>query len=105
MKNKIIFIETAGSVANVFENQMKLPLLGTLYLGTILHNAGHTVTILNENFLAKKIHPIELHADYVCLSSLTLNANRTIELAKGVKKFYPHTKVIIGGIHASLLPD
>ncbi|MFH1379956.1 MAG: radical SAM protein [bacterium] len=105
MTKKIYFVETAGSIANIFENQMKLPLLGSLYLGTILHNAGYEVQILNENILKKKIHPIELDADYVCLSCLTLSASRTIELARGVRRMYPRTKLIVGGIHPSLLPE
>ena len=39
----VIFIEPIGSEASVFDNQMRLPLTGCLYLGTILHNRGHRV--------------------------------------------------------------
>jgi radical SAM superfamily enzyme YgiQ (UPF0313 family) len=106
MQNKsILFIEPAGSSANVFDNYMKLPLMGTLYLGTILHNKGYRVKILNENILSERIDPFEIEADYFCISALTLSANRTKLLAKQLKQLYPQSKVIIGGIHATLLPE
>lgn len=106
MKNKsVIFIEPSGSEANVFDNYMKLPLMGCLYLGTILHNKGYNVRIINENLLNRKISPIELQTDYLCISCLTVNANRGKELARQVKYNYPETKIIFGGIHPSLLSD
>jgi hypothetical protein len=77
VQNKsVIFVEPAGSKANVFDNFMKLPLLGSLYLGTILHSAGYVVKIINENILGRKISPFELNADYLCISCLTLSSSR-----------------------------
>lgn len=102
----VIFIEPKGSDSNVFDNYMNLPLLGSLYLGTILHNHGYKVKIISENILGRRILPVELRgADYVCLSSLTLNANQTKTLAGRIRQVSPGTKIFIGGIHASLIPD
>ncbi|MBN2406152.1 MAG: B12-binding domain-containing radical SAM protein [Elusimicrobia bacterium] len=101
----VIFIEPAGSKANVFDNYMKLPLLGSLYLGTILHNAGYTVKIINENILGRKISPFELNADYLCMSCLTLTSNRAKEIMIKAREIFPDIKIIAGGIHPSLLPD
>jgi len=100
----VIFIEPAGSKANVFDNFMKLPLLGSLYLGTILHNAGYIVKIINENILGRKISPFELNADYLCISCLTLTSNRAKELIIKAREIFPDIKIIVGGIHPSLLP-
>ena len=104
-KKSVIFIEPTGNKTNVFDNYMKLPLLGCLYLGTILHNAGYAVKILNENILGRRISPFELAADCVCFSVLTLNVNRAKELALKVREIFPKTKIVFGGIHPSLLPD
>jgi len=101
----VIFLEPAGSKANVFDNFMKLPLLGSLYLGTILHNAGYSVKIINENILGRKISPFELTADYLCVSCLTPTSNRARELMAKVREIFPGTKIIAGGIHPSLLPE
>ena len=104
-KKSVAFIEPAGSKSNVFENYMRFPLMGTLYLGTILHNAGHQVRIYNENILPKSIDPFEIKADIYRISALTVSANRARLLAQEIKRIYPAAKIIIGGIHASLCPE
>ncbi|MCF7790884.1 MAG: radical SAM protein [Victivallales bacterium] len=104
-KKRVIFIEPLGNKANVFDNYMKLPLVGPLYLGTILYNNGYDVKILNENIIGKQLDPYDLKADIFCLTALTVSANRAKVLAGQLKKLYPESKVLFGGIHASLLPD
>jgi len=105
VKKTILFIEPTGNRTNVFDNYMRLPLMGSLYLGTILHNQGYDVRILNENILAKEIDPYEIKADVFCITALTVSANRAKLLASQLKKIYPKSMFIIGGIHASLLPE
>ncbi|MGD9201659.1 MAG: cobalamin B12-binding domain-containing protein, partial [Chitinispirillia bacterium] len=103
-KKSIVFIEPAGSESNVFENYMHLPLMGSLYLGTILHNEGYRVNIYNENILPAPIDPFDIKADVFCISSITVSANRAKLLAHEIKRIYPYSRVIVGGIHASLSP-
>jgi hypothetical protein len=96
MKNKsVVFIEPMGSSTNVFDSYMKLPLMGSLYLGTILHNRGYRVSIFNENILGRKIDPFEVSADCFCISALTLNANRAKGLAKQIRQIHPQAKVTL----------
>jgi anaerobic magnesium-protoporphyrin IX monomethyl ester cyclase len=104
-KKKVAFIEPLGNVSNVFENYMRLPLMGSLYLGTILHNAGHEVRIYNENLLPSPIDPFDIRADIYCISALTVSANRARLLAHQIKRIRPDARVIMGGIHASLSPE
>jgi radical SAM superfamily enzyme YgiQ (UPF0313 family) len=104
-KKSIIFIEPGGNETNVFENYMHLPLTGTLYLGTILHNAGYQVKIYNECILSEKIDPFNLRADVFCITSLTVSANRAKFLAGQLRGIYPESTILIGGIHASLAPE
>lgn len=104
-KKSVAFIEPAGTAANVFERFMHLPLMGTLYLGTILHNLGYEVAIYNENILPEPVDPFHIHADVYCISALTVSANRAKILARKIKKIHPGARVIIGGIHASLSPE
>jgi radical SAM superfamily enzyme YgiQ (UPF0313 family) len=101
---KVIFIEPSGSGTNVFDDFMRLPLTGPLALGTILHNAGHQVSILTESILPKAIDPFELNADVFCISALTVSAPRARVLAKQLKRAHPSSRIIMGGIHASLIP-
>ncbi|HUI93073.1 MAG TPA: radical SAM protein [Chitinivibrionales bacterium] len=104
-KKSVVFIEPSGAVANVFEDFMKLPLTGTLYLGTILHNAGYDVRIYNESVLPERIDPFTIHADVFCISSLTTSATRAKALANQIRRIYPESRIIVGGIHASLVPE
>src|SRR3989338_2346824 len=95
---KIVLIEPRSSEANVY-SKIPMPLLGPVYLGTILKNAGHEVEIYNEDILEPDYSRLE--ADLIGISILTSTAKRGYEIAKK----FPKEKVIIGGVHASLLPE
>jgi len=82
----------------------KQPLLGPIYLGTMLRNQGHDVTIYNENM--KEIDYAHLYdSDVLGISMMTSTAPRGYELAKDFRKANPKGKVIIGGSHATFLPE
>lgn len=95
---KIVFIEPLASKANVY-SKLSMPLLGPVYLGTILKNKGHEVSIYKEDIQTPDY--ANLDADLICISILTSTAKRGYEIAKR----FPKQKVIIGGVHASLLPE
>jgi radical SAM superfamily enzyme YgiQ (UPF0313 family) len=84
---------------------MSLPLTGPLYLGTILHNLGHKVSIYHEGILRTPFDPFTNKADVYCISTLTVNANRTRLLASRIRHAYPDAKIFIGGIHSTLVPS
>lgn len=95
---KIVLVEPAASEANVY-SKLHMPLLGPVYLGTILRNRGYEVEIYNEDIFRPDY--ARLDADMIGISILTSTAKRGYEIAK----MFPKEKVIMGGIHASLLPD
>jgi len=95
---KVVLIEPASAEANVY-SKLHMPLLGPIYLGTILKNRGHDVQIYNEDIYRPDYS--RLNADIVGISILTSTAKRGYEIAGR----FPKEKVIIGGVHASLLPD
>lgn len=94
---KIVLIEPRASRANVY-SKLRMPLLGPIYLGTILKQRGHEVEIYHEDIYAPNYS--KLDADLIGISILTSTANRGYEIAK----HFPKEKVIIGGVHASLMP-
>ncbi len=95
---KIVFIEPTASKANVY-SKLHMPLLGPLYLGSILKNRGHEVEIYNEDIYRPDY--ARLKADIIGISVLTATAQRGYEIAQK----FPKEKVVIGGVHASLLPE
>jgi radical SAM superfamily enzyme YgiQ (UPF0313 family) len=111
MKTKrILFIEPAGALSNIFSRFMSIPLLGPVYLATIAKNAGYNVAIFNENVAGRPIRSDELESiDLLCVSCITA----TVERGKLIAAQYRNaraaagllSRVIIGGIHASMLPQ
>jgi len=95
---KVVLIEPRASEANVY-SKLSMPLLGPVYLGTILKNRGHEVEVYNEDICAPDY--ANLNADLIGISILTSTAKRGYEIAKR----FPKEKVIIGGVHASLSPQ
>ena len=109
-KQTILFVEPVGAVANVFSRFMSIPLLGPMYLAAMAKEAGHNVSIFNENIMGRSIMPAELaDIDILCVSCITA----TIERGKRISAMYRETRAaahlpsrsIVGGIHASMLPD
>ena len=95
---KIVFIEPHAKEANVY-SKLSMPLLGPVYLGTILKDRGHEVEIYNEDI--RRPDYAHLEADLIGISILTSTATRGYEIAAN----FPRDKVVIGGVHASLMPD
>lgn len=95
---KIVLIEPRACEANIY-SKLPMPLLGPVYLGTILKKRGHQVEVYNENIHAPDY--TRLKADLIGISILTPTAKRGYEIAKR----FPKEKVIMGGVHASLLPN
>jgi len=101
---KIVFIEPQSKYSSFsFGWISKLPFLGPVYLATILKNRGHDVEIYKESIKPIKIEKIK--ADVLCLHSLTSSSRRAYQIATEFKKLNPNSRVIIGGIHASLMPE
>ncbi|MFB3919480.1 MAG: radical SAM protein [Candidatus Velamenicoccus archaeovorus] len=95
---KIVLIEPGSTIANVY-SKISMPLLGPVYLGTILRNQGHEVEIYKEDIYTPDYANIK--ADIIGISILTATANRGYEIARR----FPKEKVIMGGVHASLVPE
>lgn len=107
---KVVFVEPRGAYSNVFDRMMTMPLLGPLYLGTIAEQAGYDVTILNENLLGREVAPEELQdVDILCVSCMTATVKRGKIIAREYTALRQSlgrpSRTIIGGIHASMLPE
>ncbi|MDZ7373967.1 MAG: B12-binding domain-containing radical SAM protein [candidate division KSB1 bacterium] len=89
----------------------RLPLLGLLYMGTILKQRGHQVTIFVESIYPAmdertgRLDPEVEQADVVGLSGMTCTIHRAYALARKVRQRNPRARVVIGGPHASFVPE
>ncbi|MBI5534123.1 MAG: B12-binding domain-containing radical SAM protein [Deltaproteobacteria bacterium] len=105
MGNRVVIVEPSGAADNVFSRYMKLPLLGPVILGTVLRDAGFQVRILNESILGRPVGPSDLDADFLLVGGLTCSALRGQEIARMYRHWYPKGRVIMGGIHATFMPE
>lgn len=108
---KITFIEPKTPGYNVFSRSMALPLMGPFYLATMAKQAGYDVQVYNENIApaySEKLDAVKqdvLDSDYLVITSLTSTAKRGYKIAKAFKRDNPRGKVLIGGIHATFMPN
>ncbi len=107
---KIALIEPKPPI-NVYFFLTKLPLLGNLFLGTILDKKGHEVKVFKEEIISTynekidELHPFLREADVVGITAITHTAQRAYTIADAIKRQFPYKKVIMGGPHPSALPD
>jgi anaerobic magnesium-protoporphyrin IX monomethyl ester cyclase len=79
--------------------------LGVIYLGTILKNKGHEVTVFDEDrshiYINKKgaLNPDILSSDFVGISVISPTANKAIELLEDIKTQNPEIRTAVGGPH------
>ena len=102
---KISIVEPKTPFYNFYSAVVKhLPLLGPIYLGTILKNEGHDVTVYNENI--KDIDYSRFKdSDVLGISMITSTAPRGYEIAEKFRQLNPRGRVIIGGSHATFLAE
>ena len=107
---RVAFIEPKPAF-NAYYFLGKLPLLGNLYMGTILKQAGHEVRVLKESLRkayyerTDKLAPFVSAADVVGITAVTQTAKRAYRIADAIKRYSPATRVIMGGTHPSALPE
>lgn len=77
---------------------------GPLILGGILKRAGHRVEVYEELYGSVPLNRCMKKADVFCLYTMTSTAPRAYELADMVHAS-TDARVIIGGIHASAMPE
>lgn len=98
---KIVFIEPRPPEPHVY-SKFKIPRLGCVLLGTILHNAGYEVKVFVE-----EIHKLDWEeastADVIAVSTTTSTTPRGYMFAQRFKK--AGKVVIIGGSHVSFKPE
>ncbi len=102
---KISLVEPKTPSYNVYTAFIKhLPLMGPIYLGSILKNDGHDVTIYNENIKEIDYSRIQ-DSDVLGISIMTSTAPRGYEIAENFRALNPKGRIIIGGVHATFLPE
>ena len=88
----------------------KLAPLGLAYVAAALEKNGYPVEIYDNYLLGRSIEEVKAEIrkrqpEIVGITCSSLTYSRCIEMAKAVKEAYPPSKVIVGGPHASYMPE
>jgi len=84
------------------------PPMGLAMMGAVLEREGYQVAILDANALGLQPEDVASRvadADVVGLTAITPTINTAIGIAHHLKQANPHLTVILGGPHATLLPE
>jgi len=99
------------SSGNIWKNVSAcLPPFGLALLASLVRENGYSVSILDCNALQLGLDEVEKHLPdtpprFVGITATTVLIDNVSELAKIVKKKYPDTKVVIGGVHPTIRPE
>jgi radical SAM superfamily enzyme YgiQ (UPF0313 family) len=82
--------------------------MGLALISAVLERAGYAVNLLDAN--AMRLQPEETAAlaegaDVIGLTAMTPTAGAAMSIAKCIKQINPAVPVILGGVHATLLPE
>jgi anaerobic magnesium-protoporphyrin IX monomethyl ester cyclase len=88
----------------------KLAPLGLAYIAAALEKNGYPVEIYDNYLLGRPIEEVKAEIrkrqpEIVGITCSSLTYSRCIEMAKAVKEAYPSCKVVVGGPHASYMPE
>ena len=84
------------------------PPMGLVLIAAVLERDGYPVTFLDANALRLQPEAIEslvTGADVACLTAMTPTIGAAISIARKLKQANPHLTIILGGNHATLLPE
>jgi len=92
------------------EKKGYFPPLGLAYIAAVLRTHDHSVRIVDMNVEMKNLEELEKicekeQPDIVGISSTTITYNTCINILKRIKNIIPSAIRIVGGPHASILPQ
>lgn len=84
------------------------PPIGLALIAAVLEREGYQVTVLDANVLGlspKELAPLVTDADVIGLTAMTPTVSAAISTACHLKQANPTQTILLGGVHATLLPD
>jgi len=88
----------------------RLPPLGLMYIAAALEQAGHEVQMLDNYLMQQSTEEVQqlvlnLQPTIVGITCGSATYKKCVETAKAIKQVVPYCKIIVGGWHASYMPE
>ena len=110
-KNNIVLLMTTAPPENgAWYLGKRLPPIGLMYVAAALEKAGFKVHMLDNYLMKKSTEEIkqlimQINPGIVGITCGSATYPRCIETSKAIKQVKPDCKIVVGGWHASYLPD
>ncbi len=106
----ILLMTTAPPENSKWYHGKRLPPIGLMYVAAALEKAGFQVQMLDNYLMNKpsgelKTYIAKVNPQIVGITCGSATFRRCIETAKTIKETLPSCKVVVGGWHASYLPE
>jgi anaerobic magnesium-protoporphyrin IX monomethyl ester cyclase len=106
----ILLMTTAPPEKGAWYLGKRLPPIGLMYVGAALERSGFQVQMLDNYLLKKSIEEIKqiivkIDPQIVGITCGSATYPRTVETAKAIKQVKPDCTIVVGGWHASYMPD
>ena len=108
---KVILInppyDVGGYMGKLSKMAFVFPPIGLTYIASYLRDRGVDVAIFDCQVHDKAIESVvdDFHPDIIGITCQTSLVYSTIELSRKLKRVFPETKIIVGGVHASIRPQ
>jgi len=109
-KHLILLMTTAPPENSAWYLGKRLPPIGLMYVAAALEKAGFDVQMLDNYLMKKPVSELKqlvtsLNPKIVGITCGSATYRRCIETAKAIKEVLPGCKIVVGGWHASYVPD
>ena len=106
----ILLMTTAPPENGAWYLGKRLPPIGLMYVAAALEKAGFEVQMLDNYLMKKPTSEIKqlitsLNPEIVGITCGSATYPRCVETAKAIKQAKPDCKIVVGGWHASYMPD
>ena len=106
----ILLMTTAPPEKAVWYLGKRLPPIGLMYVAAALEKAGFEVQMLDNYLMKKPLAEVKqlvlsLNPQIVGITCGSATYSRCVETAKAIKEAVPNCKIVVGGWHASYVPD
>ena len=108
--NRILLMTTAPPENGAWYLGKRLPPIGLMYVAAALEKADFEVQMLDNYLMKKSIEEVKqliakINPRIVGITCGSATYPRCIETAKAIKQTKPDCKIVVGGWHASYVPD
>ena len=106
----VLLMTTAPPENGAWYLGKRLPPIGLMYVAAALEKAGFAVQMLDNYLMKKPVQEIQqlvtkLNPAIVGITCGSATYPRCVETAKAIKQVLPRCKIVVGGWHASYMPD